>query len=318
MRGLQRPPEVASPSRALARILTLLILAVAAGLVIFAATTNQRIDLTEDLSTTALELSNPSEIDGLIINVVEDAGGSVPVVLLHDADVTGGLILSDLSASLPDQYAGVRIDLPGFGYSDRIVSEGPRHTVSGLAEVVAGALEERFASGVLVAGVGLGGEVGAELAVTYPHLVTGLVMVDVDFWAGDSFEVTLQRAPLVGRAATYTWEIGGRFSVDNWMPFCETGGWCASPEQLAERAVIVTIEDTTDSFYGFRQTAEAASAPANLADITTPTAYVWSTKGEVPAETVDRISDEIAGLTVIESDSYQAHLEDPATVASAV
>ena len=296
----------------------LLILAVTAGLIIFAATTNQRIDLTEDLRAVTLELSNPSEIDGLTINVVEDAGGSVPVVLLHDADVTGGLILSDVSASLPDPYAGVRLDLPGFGYSDRIVSEGPGHTVAGIAEVVAGVLEERYSSGVLVAGVGLGGEVGAELAVTYPHLVAGLVMVDVDFWAGDAFETTLQGAPWVGRAATYTWETGGRFSIDNWMPYCEVGGWCASPEQLAERAVIVTIEGTTDSFHGFRQTAEAASAPANLADITAPTAYVWSTSGEVPPETVDRLGEEIASLTVIESDSYQAHLEDPTTVVSAV
>ena len=296
----------------------LLILAVTAGLIIFAATTNQRIDLTEDLRAVTLELSNPSEMEGLTINVVEDAGGSVPVVLLHDADVTGGLILSDVSASLPDPYAGVRVDLPGFGYSDRIVSEGPGHTVAGIAEVVAGVLEERFSSGVLVAGVGLGGEVGAELAVTYPHLVAGLVMVDVDFWGGDSFETTLQGAPWVGRAATYTWETGGRFSIDNWMPYCEVGGWCASPEQLAERALIVTIEGTTDSFHGFRRTAEAASAPANLADITAPTAYVWSTSGEVPPETVDRLGEEIASLTVIESSSYQAHLEDPATVVSAV
>jgi hypothetical protein len=38
----------------------------------------------------------------------------------------------------------------------------------------------------------------------------------------------------------------------------------------------------------------------------------------VPPETVDRLGEEIASLTVIESSSYQAHLEDPATVVSAV
>jgi hypothetical protein len=46
--------------------------------------------------------------------------------------------------------------------------------------------------------------------------------------------------------------------------------------------------------------------------------YVWSTGGEVPQETIDRLTEEIPGLVVTESDTFQAHLEDPATVVAAM
>ena len=318
MRGLTAPPKEDAPSRALARILMLLVLLAAAGIAIYTAVVLQQIDLVEDTRADGVALTDPSVVDGLTINVVRDEGGADPVVILHDVDVTGGLLLGDISATLPEGYHGVRVDMAGFGYSERVPRESQVHTAAGMADVMAGVLEERFTSPVPIVGIGFGGEVAAELAHTYPNLVSGVVLVDVDFWARPPLLMSVQRLPWVGTAATYTWSTGGRFAVDQWSRYCDDGGWCPTRDQIGLRSFIVSIEDTTNSLHEFFRTHDAAVAPANLGEITAPVAYVWSRDGVVPMDTVERIEEDIPGLIFLESPTYQAHLEDPATVAAAV
>ncbi|MGD2060054.1 MAG: alpha/beta hydrolase [Acidimicrobiia bacterium] len=305
-------------------MLVLVILAAAAGAVIYTAVTNQKIDLTEDVRAEGIELDNPSNVDGLRINVVEDGSGQVPVVFLHDVDVAGGLTLEPVSTSLSGDYRGIRIDLPGFGYTTRLPFETSRHTAARMAETVSLVLAERFDSPVLVVGVGFGGEVAADLAVSYPEAVDGLVLIDVDFWSADSNQAAnsgslfLERLPWFGKTATYMWETGGRFALDNWAPYCEMGGWCPSSEQLGRRAAVITIEGTTESLHWFRRTPPAALAPSNLEDITVPVAYVWSSDGPVDSETVERVDTGIAEMATITSETFQAHLEDPEAIQAAI
>lgn len=318
MRGLEAPPKTEKPSRLAARFATLIIFAAGAGLAVYTAVTNQNADLTEDIRPVNLDLEDTTVVDGFRTNVRQDIGGPNPVVILHDVDVTGGLILDDVSMALPEDYHGVRIDLPGFGYSTRIPTPGPSHTVAGMAERLAPVLEERFDRPVPIIGVGLGGEVGAELAYSYPDLVQSVVLVDVDLWSRPPFPASLESIPWVGKAATFTWETGGRFAFDRWGPHCQDGGWCPTAEDASIRSVIVEIENTTDSFHAFRSTRDAALSPANLDQITVPMTYVWSTEGAVPESSVEMLGDEIGSLEVTESSSFQAHLEDPAAIASAL
>lgn len=318
MRGLEPPPKTEAPSKLVARFLTLVIFTAGAGIAVYTAVTNQTADIAEDIRPVNLGLEDTTVIDGLRTNVRVDEGGPTPVVILHDDDVTGGLILDRLSNALGDEYHGVRLDLPGFGFSSRLPFEGSHHSVAGMADLIAPVLEERFAEPVLVIGVGLGGEVAAELALTFAHLVDGLVMVDVDFWSDPSFNTSLQTLPWLGKAAVYTWETGGRYGLTNWSPYCGEGGWCPTVEQASVRSVIVEIERTTDSFVAFRRTRDAALAPANLASISVPAAYVWSTEGEVGQDTIDRLTEEMPGIEVVESGTFQAHLEDADTVAGAL
>lgn len=317
MRGLEAPPKTETPSRIVGRFVVLIILAAGAGIAIYTAVTNQNADLTEDLRPVNLDLDDTTVIDGFVTNVRVDEGGPTPVLILHDADITGGLTLDDLSAALPEGYHGVRIDLPGFGYSTRMPVEGPHHTVSGLAERLVPVLQERFGQPVQVIGVGLGGEVGAELALSHPELVSGLTMVDVDFWTEPGFPHSLASLPWVGKAATYTWETGGRFALDTWAPHCAEGGWCPTAEELSIRSVMIEIERTTDSLHAFRSTHEAALAPSNLGQIVIPMTYVWSNRGRVGEATIERLTEAVPGLTVTESSTFQAHLEDPGTVVGA-
>lgn len=318
MKGLQAPPKTDTPSRVLARLLTLIILAAGAGIAIYTAVTNQRVDLVEDVRPINLDLDDTTVIDGFRTFAREDPGGTTPVVILHDVDVTGGLILDDVATSLGENYHSVRLDLPGFGYSTRMPGDGPGHTVAGMADQMAPVLEERFDGPVLIIGVGLGGEVAAELAVTYPQLVDGLVLVDTDFSSSQSFPASLESIPWLGKAATYTWETGGRFALDSWSPFCDQGGWCPTLEEVSARSAIIEVVGTTDSIHGFRSTPEAAVAPANLDQIAVPVVYVWSTDGEVREATIDSLSEGIPDFSVVESSTFQAHLEEPETVATAV
>jgi len=318
MKGLQAPPKTDKPSRVLARFVTLIIMATGAFVVIYTAVVNQQADVAEDIRSVNLELEDTTVIDGFRTNVRQDPGGPTPVVILHDFDVAGGLILDDLSLGLGESYHGVRVDLPGFGYSTRMPIEGPHHTVARLADRLAPVLEERFDGPVWAIGAGLGGEVGAELALSHPDLIRGLVMVDVDFWSEPGFPASLESFPWLGKAATYTWETGGRFALDNWSPYCEEGGWCPTPEDVSIRSLIIEIEDTTDSLHAFRSTPVAALASSNLADISVPVAYVWSTEGEVREDTVERMRRELPGVTVTESATFQAHLQDPQAIASAL
>lgn len=318
MRGLTPPPKQETPSRVLGRVLFLLILAALAGVVIYSTVTIQRIPLVEDFRAAALELDSTVEVDGLTVNLVEGEGNGEPVVIIHDIDPAGGLNLDDLAAHLDGSYFPVRVDLPGFGYSDRVPVASELHTAAGMAEVVAAVIDERFDRAVLVVGVGFGGEVAADVALANPDLVAGLVLVDADFWSRASGIASLERLPWAGRAATYTWETGGRFALGGWSPHCAEGGWCPTPDEIANRAFIVSIEGTTQSLYEFLRTPEAASAPARLDEIQAPIAYVWSRAGDVSQQTVDRMVDEIPGLHVVESAAFSTHLEDPAAIAEAL
>jgi pimeloyl-ACP methyl ester carboxylesterase len=318
MSSLRAPPKQETPSRLVARIVFLLVLATAAGVVIYTSVTNQRVDLTEDVREAGIELDNPSFVDDMRINVVEDPGGEVPVVFLHDVDVTGGIILEPVSTSLGGDYRGVRIDLPGFGYSTRLPFETPQHTAARMAETVSLVFQDRFDSPVVVVGIGFGGEVAADLALSYPGVVRGLVMVDVEFDDPDSTQHFLETLPWIGKAATYTWETGGRFALGEWSPYCDQGGWCPSQEQLGRRAAVITIEGTTESLHWFRRTPEAALAPSNLEDIEVPVAYVWSSGGDIEQGDVESIEDAIPDMTTITSDTFQVHLEDFPAIASAV
>lgn len=318
MSSLQAPPKEDTPSKLVGRMFILVVLAVAAGVVIYTAVTNQRVDLVEDIRVAGIELDDPSVVDDMRINVVEDPGGGVPVVFLHDVDVTGSVILEPVSTSLAGPYHGVRIDLPGFGYSTRLPFETSRHTAARMAETVSLVLEDRFDGPVLVVGVGFGGEVGADLALVYPELVEGLVLVDVDFESPSNGYRFLETLPWIGKAATYTWETGGRFALDEWAPFCDRGGWCPTDEQQGKRAAILTIENTTESIHWFRRTPDAALAPSNLEDIVIPVAYVWSADGDVPQEAVEGIGDDIDGMTTITSETFQAHLEDFEAIGAAL
>ncbi len=318
MKGLQEPPTPDHPSRVLLRILVLALMVLALGVAVWTSVTNQRIDLTEDVPAREIELVDFTMVGGMRVNVVTEPGGVVPVILLHDSDVAGGAMLDDVAAGLGGRFQAVRLDLPGYGLSDRLPGEGPGHTVASMAQVVTAVVEERFAIPVVLVGTGLGGRVAAEVAVSSPDIVRGVVLVDVDFWAEDGWKEIIERLPWVGRAATFTFETGGNFAMDIWAPNCATGGWCPSQDQIAARDLATTVQGSTDSIRAFLRTQPSSLVPSDLSDISVPVAYVWSRDGVVPFDSVERVKQQLSDMTVSEVDVWKAHLESPGAVIDAV
>lgn len=316
--SLQKPPKGDEPSRLLVRFLVLLVLLVGVAVVVWSAVTNQRIDLIEDTSASSIELEESVLIEGRRLHFSSGSGGPTQVVLLHDLDLAGSALLAGLAEDIGGQFTPTLVDLPGYGLSDRIPEEGKDHTVASMADVVGTFIEGRFSTEVVVVGVGLGGEVAAELAVTKPRLVRGLVLVDVDFWDEGGWQETAERLPYVGRALTFTFEAGGRFGEDNWAPYCDLGGWCPTTDQKAARERAVTIAGSTDTIRSHRRTLPSALVPADLAAIEVPVAYVRSTRSGIEDESIDRIVEKLPDLMITEVDVWQSHLESPGSVVAAI
>lgn len=319
MSGLRPPPKRDKPPRVLLRISTVALLVAGAGVVIWAAVTNQRIELTEDVALEELDLDTLVIVEGAALNLVEEGATGPTVVLLHDADIAGGVIWDQVVDQLGDEVSVSRVDLPGFGLSQRFPEEGADHTVASMAERVSALLDQVLDGPAVFAGVGLGGEVAAEVAVTRPELVTGLVLVDVDFYRPEGFLERVERLPWLGLAVTHAFETGGPFAIDRWAPRCGQGGWCPTAAQAEARAAAATLAGTTRSVHAFRRTPPASLVPARLGDITAPVRYLWSRQGQVPQSSVDRLEEALPGLQPdILADAWKAHLDEPDAVAEAI
>lgn len=316
--SLQKPPSAERPSRLFGRLLFLVVLLAVAAVAIWAAVTLQRIDLVENTSLDSLDRDTAVQANGLTIDVQEGEGGPIPVILLHDHDVSGSVLLEDLALEIEGRFRPVLMDLPGFGLSQRIPEPGDQHTVSSMAETVGSVISQRFDRPVVVVGVGLGGQVGAELAVTQPGLMRGLVMVDVDFSREGDWVAFAEGLPYIGPAVIHTFEAGGRFGVDRWAPNCDDGGWCPTADQIAARDLAASLQGTTESLAAFLETPRSSLVPSELDAISLPAAYVWSTDGSVTAESVETITDSVPGITLLEADVWKAHLQSTQTVVEAV
>ncbi len=318
MTSLRQPPKPEKPSRVVARFFVLIVLLAVVGVVMWTSATNQRIALTEDVALEALEIEGVAEVDGLKIRIIEGGGGVIPVVILHDRDVVGGAVLEGLAGEIGGRYYPVRIDLPGHGFSTRIPEPNRGHTVSAMAQNVSSIIEDRYTTRPVVVGIGLGGRVAAEVAVTSSDLIRGLVMVDVDFWPETTWDTRVQGLPFVGEAATFTIESAGLLGYDRWAPNCPTGGWCPTSTMGAVRAQVTEIEGTTASLNAFLETPVSSLVPSDLDLITVPSAYVWSSEGEVPRDAVDRIAEVMPELIVAEVAVWKVHLEQPRAVADLI
>lgn len=179
MSGL-RPPPKDSPGRAVGRIIFLIVLLTVLAVIVWAAVVNQNIGLVENESLEDIDIANGQTVGDLTINVNESGNSPVPVVLLHDSDITGSPIFARLVATLGEDVRVILVDLPGFGLSSRIPGEAPGHTVSSMAGAISEVIATRTEGPAVLVGVGLGGEVAAEIAVNPPGepTMTGPAVAD--------------------------------------------------------------------------------------------------------------------------------------------
>jgi pimeloyl-ACP methyl ester carboxylesterase len=135
-----------------------------------------------------------------------DTGGSGPAVLYlhgHDSRIEEGEDLFDQLVPL-----GVRVlalDLPPFGYSEKIAAPGGTYTIALLCSVVRAFMEARNIKGAVVVGGSLGGNLALRLAHSHPTWVSRVVV-----WAP---------------ACAWEPQPWLQSALESWLPALRARGW---------------------------------------------------------------------------------------------
>lgn len=265
--GLRQPPKVKKAGGLIGRFIGLVLMLAVFAVVIWSVATNQQ--------ARAIERSDPTfDLPGRLLVVadqdlhVQEFGSGPGLLLIHDDNIIGGLGLEPLAQALAE--AGWRVlvpDLPGFGFSGRPPEPGRHYTVAGMAELVAMVVEED--APLWVVGLGWGGEVGAELAVARPDLVTGLDLVDtVDIPTPTDRRHDLSGLPFgVGEAFAFTLEGAGGSALGRFLADCPVGVQC-NEETLDLYRRAAEVPGTARAIWARRATPAAALAPTRLERIT--------------------------------------------------
>ncbi len=113
------------------------------------------------------------EVAGAPVNLVEIGSGR-PVVFIHGHSGAWQNWLEQLPVFAAAGYRAIAFDLPGFGASPLPTEP---ITMSGYGRIVDGLLGQLGVSAAAVVGNSMGGFVGAELAIAFPHRVERLALV---------------------------------------------------------------------------------------------------------------------------------------------
>jgi pimeloyl-ACP methyl ester carboxylesterase len=145
------------------------------------------------------------EVNGVRLHYVERGSGT-PLVLLHG---NGSMMQDFESSGLIDlaakNYCVIVFDRPGFGHSDR-----PRNVVwtpAAQADLINSALHRLGVSHAIVLGHSWGASVAVALALKYPKLVQGLVLVSGYYYPTlrpDVVALSAPAVPLVGDILGHT------------------------------------------------------------------------------------------------------------------
>jgi pimeloyl-ACP methyl ester carboxylesterase len=140
------------------------------------------------------------EAEGARLHVREDGPADAPrLLLVHGASANLRELWGPLAPHLLNDHRVIAYDRPGMGHSERPKRAAETLTVQ--ARCAARVLEQTGAGPALIVGHSLGAAVSLRLALDFPHLVRGLVLIapashpypgDNAWWA------KLSSAPIVG------------------------------------------------------------------------------------------------------------------------
>jgi pimeloyl-ACP methyl ester carboxylesterase len=111
-------------------------------------------------------------VDETVANVI-DVGSGPPLVFVHGLSGSWQNWLENMPAFM-DSHRVIAVDVPGFGASPL---PPEKITISGYARWLDGLLDELGVEGAAVVGNSMGGFIGLELALKFPHRLERLVLV---------------------------------------------------------------------------------------------------------------------------------------------
>ena len=209
-------------------------------------------------------------VDGTRLRLI-DTGNGTPVVFIHGfgASIYGWRY--QLPPAVTAGYRVVAFDNRGFGFSDK-----PAHgyTNAAYAHLVVSLLDSLGIASAVLVGHSMGGAIAAEVALTYPDRVRGLVLIDAAGygvrWPG---VLKLARWPQVGAVVT-------RFRA-RWITGRILRSTFADPSKVTEADVDQYYAPVPDPAYGralrgvLREFRFDSLGGGRLGGVLAPTLILW-------------------------------------------
>ena len=245
-----------------------------------------------------------------------------PIVLLHCYACS--LHWWDrLAPLLAERHRVIRIDLPGFGGSEK-PSGG--YSITEQADAVAAALDQLRVQGAVVVGHSMGFSVATALAEQASQLVDRLVNIDegpTEDACDLPFLAKLRYAPVIGGAI---WRLAPDFEVKNgyeeaFAPGFDLEGGFPNPDQVLDDYDGMTYTSYSDAHDANEAFVEEISLPDRLRPLAIPLLSIFGTEDQVcdPEESQDAYAT-IPGarLEEIEGAGHSPNVEKPEETAALI
>ena len=116
-----------------------------------------------------------AQIEGMNLAYVEEGKGKT-ILFVHGlgGNLSHWLKLMPL---LADNYHCIAVDLPGYGFSDKVLATGGRDQIEFFADVLADFLQKMKIKKAMIAGHSMGAQVAMVMGLKYRKLVSRLILV---------------------------------------------------------------------------------------------------------------------------------------------
>ena len=248
-------------------------------------------------------------IDGSRLRMI-DTGSGTPVVFIHGIGASLYGWRYQLPAVVGAGYRAVAFDNRGFGFSDK-----PAHGYSNAAyaRLVVALLDSLGISSAVLVGHSMGGAIAAEVAITHPDRVRGMVLIDAAGygmrWPG---VLKLARWPVVGAVMT---TFRGR-----WITGRIVRSTFADPRKVTDADVDQYYAPVPDPDFGralrgvLREFRFDSLGGGRLASVQTPTLILWGDADRwIAARDGSRFARELprSEFVVIQHTGHDAPEESP-------
>lgn len=250
-------------------------------------------------------------IDGTRLRMI-DTGSGTPVVFIHGIGASLYAWRHTLPPLVSAGYRVVAFDNRGFGFSAQ-PAHGYRN--ADYVRLVVALLDSLGIASAVLVGHSMGGEIAAEVALTHPDRVRGMVLLDAAGlgvrWPG---VLKIARWPFLGAIAT---SFRGRWITRKILRSC-----FADPSKVTEADVDqyyapVPSPQFGRALRGVLREFRFDSLGGRLAGVQTPTLVLWGDADRlIPLADGARFARELprGGFVLIEGAGHNAQEESPARV----
>lgn len=232
---------------------------------------------------------------------VETYGSGIPIVFIHGA---GGSTLSWLlqKTYFDKIHRVVLVDLPGHGKS----GGDSQDSIEAYAAAVRKALEDNAAGPAYIAGHSMGGAVAMHLAITYPELLKGLILIGTG--------ARLKVYPQILEGILRDKEGTARTIIDT--AFSDT-----VPAALRDKVFAEYMKNDARTIFNDFTACDGFNVMGSLGTISVPTLVICGVNDRFTPPKYSRyLAESIPGadLQLIEDSGHMVMIEKPARVNEAI